>query len=274
MLVLSLIIVASCSQQGQQIADKLIETDIKYIERYSNLPQNEAGNIVRKSIETSGNWDNWTQKRSLSYTKLTTFYDSLGDVKRVLKQLHQYNLFPSFKARITWNENGKDYMILNNGQQAWKLEDGVQMTDQSNVNSAYNSSYGSHYVMSMPYKLADPGCQLQYEGKDTLPDGREALRIKVTYAEGAGSSAKFHTWWYLFNPESMELVANILDDGRHVSYTQYESFAEVEGLKFNKARASYNTDSAMANIILSSRYENEDISFGEVFPVNFFEPSK
>ncbi|MEQ9424322.1 MAG: DUF6503 family protein [Cyclobacteriaceae bacterium] len=272
-LLLAFAIVACQEKQTQMQNPSEIPIDSTFLASYDNLPQNESGDIVREAIAGAGGWEAWTRNQSLSYNKTITFYDTLGNETRTLTQLHEYNLFPSFKARITWSENGNNYKIINNGQQAWKFENDIQMTDEQNVNSAYNSSYGSHYVMSMPFKLADPGCQLEYEGMDTIPDGTTAHRIKVTYAEGAGSSWNYHTWWYFFDPDTKQLLGNQFYGGGY-SFTQYENFLDVDDLTFNEVRHSHQSDSLLNLKYISSSYRNTDVKLGPLFSDEYFEPAK
>ncbi len=240
----------------------------------SNLPNNQAGTIIKKAIEGAGGWDAWTSKGALSYVKIITFYDSTGKVSRISRQLHEYNLHPKFQARISYEENGKNYVIINNGEQAWKLEDDVIMTDEGSKNSSWNSSFGSHYVMCMPFKLADNGTQFGFEGVTTLPNGKEVNSIKVNYKEGAGSSALFHTWWYFFDLTTNELVANFLDFTNGYDYTEYLAFITVDGIKLNQQRRSYKSDSIRQEIQVSSSYVNEEIQFVEGFAPSYFEPNK
>lgn len=239
-----------------------------------NIPNSEAGDIVRKAIESAGGWEAWSSKKALSYIKTITFYDSTGEVTRVSRQLHEYNLHPRFQARISYEDNGKKYVILNNGQQAWKLEDGKIMTDEASKNSSWNSSFGSHYVMCMPFKLADHGAQFAFDGKTILPNGKEVNSIKVTYLEGAGSSALYHTWWYFFDPSTHELVANFLDFGNGYDYTEYLAFTSVDGIKLNQRRKSYKSDSLRMDIKVSSSYVNEEVQFMDALPLSYFEPTK
>lgn len=270
-----LILVTGCGPK-RHAASAIEESEnslVTYLASYNNLPKNEAGDIIRKSIENAGGWENWTSKKGLQYVKITNYLDSTGAVYRTVRQLHEYNLFPSFKARISWNENGKNFMILNNGHQAWKLEDGKVMTDEASKNSAWNSAFGSHYVMCMPFKLPDPGSQYSLEGKTTLPNGKEVDAIKVSYQEGAGSSAKYHTWWYYFDPGTYQLAANFLDFGKGYDYTEYTAFTEVDGIKLNQQRRSFASDSLRQKIRLSTTYVNEEIKFTTAFPDNYFEPS-
>ncbi len=101
-LVILLILGMSCSQSPDQTtSQKSIDTDPDYLGSYTRLPDNEAGRIVKRAIEAAGSWEEWTRQRSLSYTKIITFYDSLGNEIREVSQLHQYNLLPSYKAKIT-----------------------------------------------------------------------------------------------------------------------------------------------------------------------------
>jgi hypothetical protein len=240
----------------------------------SNLPNDQAGATIRKAIEGAGGWEAWTSKKALSYIKIITFYDSTGEVSRISRQLHEYNLHPKFQARISYEEKGKNYVIINNGEQAWKLEDDVIMTDEGSKNSSWNSSFGSHYVMCMPFKLADSGTQFSFEGVTTLPNGKEVNNIKVNYKEGAGSSALFHTWRYFFDPTTNELVANFLDFTNGYDYTEYLAFIAVDGVKLNQQRKSYKSDSLRQEIQVSSSYVNEEIQFVEEFAPSYFEPSK
>lgn len=246
----------------------------KEISQLDKLPKNEAGNIVRKSIEKAGGWENWNNKKTLSYTKILEFYDSLGTKQREVRQLHQYQLQPNLKMHITWQEEGDEFEIINNGKQAWKLKNGEEMNSEEEQNSAWNSSFGSQYVMCMPFKLADPGVNLEYEGIDTLSNNVLAHVIKTTYNEGAGTSAGKHTWWYFFEKDSFEPVANFLDYGDGYSYTQYDDFAEVAGIKLNKKRTSYKTNKDHDLLYKTTVYKNEDIRFNQDFPEDLFELKK
>ena len=72
----------------------------------ANLPDSEAGKIVKKAIEFSGGWQHWRDKKTLTFTKKMQFYDSLGKQIREESQLHRYQLRPSFKAIITGEVDG------------------------------------------------------------------------------------------------------------------------------------------------------------------------
>ena len=173
------------------------------------LPDNRAGEIVRQSIASAGGWDTWESKRSLSYTKIIRSFNDEGQVTREIRQQHQYLLHPQFKARITWMDEGKDHVIINNGEQAWKYVNGELQTSETDKNQAWNSSFGSHYVVSMPFKLTDEGVTLSFAGEESMADGSIAHRIDVVYAPGAGSAGGMHAWSYYFDLQDGRLVANL-----------------------------------------------------------------
>lgn len=230
-----------------------------------NLADNEAGQAVRQAIEWAGGWDAWQDKKSLSYTKVIQYFDSTGNQEREVRQLHQYRLQP-FAVRISWQDAGDDYVIINNGEQAWKLRNDTVMTAQADVNNAWNASFGSHYVMGMPFKLADPGTVLTYEGTDTLHNGKVVHSIKIDYEEGAGSAAGMHHWWYYLAVEDNSLAANFLDYGDGYTYTQYEAFTEVDGIKLNKERHSYTSNADRELLFRRTLYRNEDVRLSETPP--------
>ena len=136
-------------------------TEKKDMRRYpiQNLPQNEAGEVLKKAIAYAGGWDAWKRKKNFSFYKKISHVDSTGAISRVVKQYHQYNLGDLFQARMSWKLGEAHYVIVNNGYQAKKYLEGVELSNQKAKDEAWNSSFGSHYVISMPYKLLDSGCE-------------------------------------------------------------------------------------------------------------------
>lgn len=129
------------------------------------LPETHAGQIVSRSVEfATGDWQGWASKKTVEYRKTTIQIDENGEELRRIIQDHYYMLHPSPKMHIAWEEDGTDYVIINDGEQAWKWVDGKRATSQQERDHAWNSSFGSHYVFAMPFKLADPGAILTYGG--------------------------------------------------------------------------------------------------------------
>ena len=173
---------------------------------------------------------------------------------------------------MSWESGGKKYVIINNGKQAWKYEDGKELTDDKSKNEAWNSSYGSNYVVAMPFKLTDPGVILTYDGIDTLAENRAVHALKVEYEKGAGSSGGYHTWWYYFDKNTYDLVANYLDYGKGHSYTSYQTFTKIGGIRIHELRNSHAANAAKEVGRIKTIYANDNMQFNLPFAPDLFEP--
>ena len=99
-----LIGILSIKCKGDHKKDKF---EIQIGPSISNL--SEADKLVDETIAHFGGMKNWTSKKSLSYMKTINSYDSLGSLIRNVNQSHKYQLRPSFKANITWEQDGKKH---------------------------------------------------------------------------------------------------------------------------------------------------------------------
>ena len=244
-----------------------------YINNFNNLPEDEGYKLLKKAIEYSGGWEKYTSINGLTYTKVVIKIDSVGAVIDSSVQHHNYNLFPEFGARMEYLADNDTLVIVNNGNQSWKTKNGIHQTDQQNVNSAYNSSFGSTYVLFMPWKLADPFTTIEYIGKQSLPNNNEGIGLKVTYSD-KNSTTLDHTWWYYFEEQTGRPISNFLKYTNGYSYTEYKEFYDVEGLKINSKRYSYKSDSTMTDLKLSTIYKNTDIQIVPSHPKEIFELSQ
>jgi len=247
------------AENPQEVTELTSTTDVKSEE------------IVNRALQKAGGLDLWNQKKSLSYYKISQYFDSTGNPTRKVTQFHQYQLKPRLKFRISWEEDGDKFVIVNTGDKAWKTINGKVSEEESDINHAWNSSFGSHYVIGMPFKLRDPGVNLSYEGEKTLRNGRIAHNVKVTYSPGAGSAAGMHSWNYYFDPERGGLLANKIDYQNGSSYTAYESFEEVGGIMLSKERKSYQVDEDGNMGRLTTQYTNEELSFDVELKDSLFE---
>ncbi len=240
----------------------------------TNLPDTEAGDIVGKAIEKMGGMENWESKNTISYNKTIKFFDSIGQQLREVKQLHEYQLKPELKIKISWEEDGDKYYILNNGDEARKYKNNELMMSEEDKNSAWNSSFGSHYVATIPFKLTDEGAVLEYSGIDTLSNGKVVRGVTTTYKQGAGSAAGKHTWIYYFDKDTFEPAGNFLDYGDGYSFIINESFVEVDGIVLMNNRKSYNTNAEQELLFLTTEYTYDNYKFNQDFGEDYFEFKK
>ena len=236
----------------------------EYVSQYQDLPDNQVNQLLKKVIDYSGGWDAYCNIKSVDYKKTVQKIDSSGGMESSVVQHHQYNVFPEFGVSMKWKEGEDEYLILNNAEQSWKVKNGELLTDIKNKNSGYNSSFGSQYVLFMPWKLADPGVILEYIPLTKLPNDKEAVGIKINYTKDNSTTTE-HTWWYYFEEETGKPVATFLKSPQNYSYTEFNEFTKVGDILFHSKRQAYNSDSTMNNLILKTVYINEDIKIGSGF---------
>ncbi len=222
------VVMASCRQNGG--ADT------------GNLPtmmDDSSRVIIDRAIAYAGGEDAWFQKETLSFDKKSTSYDSAGKITRELDQHFDYMMQPEFRAKITYILNDTAITLIHDGQKARKFYNGKKSKEQKDIDGAWNASFGSQYVMCMPYKLKDPGIKAEYVGQVTSMGGVPAQVVKTSYMEGAGSNPD-HVWYYYFEPGTGKLLANSLNGkDNYWDYTLYEQFETVNGLKLPSVRKGY-----------------------------------
>ncbi|SMB94657.1 hypothetical protein SAMN00120144_2050 [Hymenobacter roseosalivarius DSM 11622] len=225
--------------------------------------------ILDRAIAYAGGYEAWQQKKTLSFDKKATSYDSTGKVARVVNQHFDYQLRPEFRAKVTYTLNDTAITLLHDGQQARKLFNGKVSTKQKDIDGAWNSSYGSEYVMCMPFKLKGPGIKAEYVGQVTLSDGDPA-QVKASYSKGAGSNPD-HVWYYYFEPGTGKLLANSLNGkNNYWDYTRYEKLEKANGLLLPAMRKGYEADTLNKPGRLISQSEHANMAFDQEFAADHF----
>ncbi len=226
--------------------------------------------IIDRAIEYAGGYDNWLQKKSISFDKKSISYDTSGNVIRQVEQHFDYMMKPEFRSKITYMLNDTAITVIHDGQRARKLYNGKVSNKQKDIDGAWNSSFGSQFVMCMPYKLKDPGIKAEYLGRVKLTDGLLAQVIKTSYVKGAGSNPD-HIWYYYFEPGTGKLLANSLNwKNSNWDYTRYEQFEKADGLMMPALRKGYSADTlnSPGKMISESRHSN--IVINKEFPEDHF----
>lgn len=240
------------------------------------LPAGPAGHAVRRAIEAAGSWQAWEEKAAVDYRKTTRSFAPDGSVAREVVERHRYRLHPPLGVRIERESEEGPVVLLNKGDQAWKTVGGAVATSQQDRDQAWNSTFGSHYVFAMPFKLTDPGTVLEHLGERELPDGTVAEAVRATYEPGAGSAAGMHAWTYYFALADGRLVANRLQHGpaaEDCSYTEYLDHRQVDDLVLPTRRVSYSCDAAAERLAKTSEMFHQDVRFVEPLPEELFLPA-
>lgn len=263
------VLTAGCRPADGPSSARATEVDTAPIDR---LADDEAGRLVRRAIEYAGGWEAWENAQTLGYRKTTIYFDEEGGERERVVQRHRYVLHPTPRMRIEYEEEGRDVVLINDGDEAWKWIDGGRVTTQDDRDHAWNSTFGSHYVMAMPFKLADPGAVLTYAGRDTI-DGTPVKAVRVEYEDGAGSAGGMHTWTYYFAADDARLIANHLrygDGPGDYDLTRYEEIRKVGGLRLPMRRVSYHSNAVAEKLSKVSAYLNEDVRINALLPDSLF----
>ncbi len=206
-------------------------------------PDAAARAVVQRGIDYAGGSRAWASKRSVEFKKTVTRFKPDGSVEWRRVENHRYRLQPSFGSRIERDESGKKALMINNGTRAWRYLDGQELTSQTENNSARGSTFGSHYVFGMPFKLLDPGVHLAGAGRERLAGGVEVEKIRATYDKGAGDAGGYHTWTYYFDTRTGRLAANHLNyDSDRYDFTEYFDDKTFSGVRIATRRKGFNAD--------------------------------
>ncbi len=226
--------------------------------------------IIDRAIAYAGGYDEWQKKKTLSFNKKSISYDSSGKMIKEIDQYFDYMMKPEFKAKVTYMVHDTAILLIHDGTKARKFYNGKMSNDQKDIDGAWNSCYGSQFVMCMPYKLKDPGIKAEYVGQMLLSDSTPAQVIKTSYMKGAGSNPD-HIWYYYFEPGTGKLLANSLSGkNNYWDYTRYEQFEKAGGLLLPSVRKGYDANglNKPGKFISESRHFN--IVFDKALPADNF----
>ncbi len=226
--------------------------------------------IINRAIAFAGGEDAWHNTKTISYDKKSTSYDSTGSVSRVVDQHFDFMMEPKFKAKVTYRLQDTSITLIHDGSMARKFYNGKRSEEQKDIDGAWNSCYGSQFVLCMPFKLKDPGITASYMGDVKMKDGRQAQLIKTSYMKGAGTNPG-HIWYYYFEPGSGKLLANSLNGKNNFwDYTTYESYERVGGLLLPQVRKSYKADTLNKPGLLTSQSTQGNFVVNKSFEEDHF----
>jgi hypothetical protein len=198
LIVLSAVLLFSFGCSSQQ---KLVDTDYHHTD-----PQ--VKKVLQKAFAANGGYDNYLNLKSISYKKRTKLFLPDGSVESDITQYHEYTVSPELSATIFWMKDGQRHSIKYENGVGQKYIDGELLADGSK--SATSSFLSAHYVLFMPYKLADDHVQLTYDGQDEIA-GSTVDIIKAVYSPADHDNHSTNdTWWYYFDADSGAYVASMV----------------------------------------------------------------
>lgn len=175
----------------------------------------DSARIVHHQVmQSMGGEDAWDRARFLSFRWLV---EREGEV--VSERRHAWDRHEGL-YRLEWEVEGSEILALFDVERveededfgklpegrAWR--DGRELEDASRdtlLAGAYRSFINDTYWLLMPYKWEDPGVHAEYEGRQTLPDGREYEVVHLSFDDDVGITTD--RYWGYVDPETGRMAA-------------------------------------------------------------------
>ena len=236
-----LIVLISCSQPT--------EDSLKHIK------SSEVKSLLEKVFDKNGGLAKWNAIKTLKYNKSYELYLESGEVEIAAQQIHNYMFLPNMAISILSQEGGgKKEIVFEQGQIKEYVND--TLNKQANQESLTNNMQSSLFVIGQPFKLADAGPELTYEGTKTLNSGEEVYVLRAVYNSVSNDNlTTSDTWWVYFDKESYLMTGYTVKHLDHYSLVRNIESVEVEGFHFPKLRKSWRVNESGEMLYLRASYE-------------------
>jgi len=236
-----LVLLTSCGQPSENSLEHIESAEVKA--------------FLEKMFEKNGGLERWNAMHSLKYKKSYELYLESGEVEKSAEQTHDYELLPKMAIRIVSHEgNDKKGIVFENGQIKEYVND--TLNEQANEESLMNNMQSSLFVISQPFKLADEGPELAYEGLKILNSGEEVHVLRAVYNSASHDNlTTSDTWWVYFDKDSYLMTGYTVKHLDHYSLVRNLESIEVEGFHFPKSRKSWRVNENGDILYLRASYE-------------------
>ncbi|MGM0555666.1 MAG: DUF6503 family protein [Myxococcota bacterium] len=228
------------AEQAEEERDLAIPKDAWVADRVEDsrerLQDSEAGEIVWASIEAHGGLTRWFANGPIFFR---FDYEPLGDS----------TTRDTYQTVDTWSSMARHYYAVDEakqfgwtGEQAWY----VTQDDKLDINPRF-WSLTPYYFIAMPFVLADPGVNLDYEGTQTVDD-EEFDVIKVTFGDDVGDAPDDYYVMY-FDKETRQVhglryvvsYEGFFPEGGHSpeKFMRFEGEQTVDGITLAKKFPTY-----------------------------------
>ncbi|MTI40887.1 hypothetical protein [Fulvivirga lutimaris] len=221
----------------------------------AHINSSEVKSFLEKALEKNGGLERWKAIKILKYNKNYELYLESGEVEMAAQQFHDYTLLPNMEINILSKEgNDKKQIVFEQGQIKEYVND--TLNKQVNEESLTNNMQSALFVISQPFKLADEGPELTYEGIKTLNTGEEVYVLRAVYNSSSKDNlTTSDTWWVYFDKESYLMTGYTVKHLDHYSLVRNIETIEVEGFHFPKLRKSWRVNEKGEVLYLRASYE-------------------
>lgn len=165
-------------------------------------------------LEAMGGEDAWERTRFLAFRWLV---EREGEV--VSERRHAWDRHEG-RYKLEWRQDGSPVVALfdvdevERHEELGKMPEGRVWRDGRELEGAardsllaagYRSFINDTYWLLMPYKWRDPGVEVSYQGRDTLPDGNAYQVVHLSFEEDVGITND--QYWAFVDPGTHRMAA-------------------------------------------------------------------
>jgi hypothetical protein len=237
------------------VAISFISCNTPSQEQLSHIADPDVKSFLEVMFEKNGGLTNWNAMHSLKYKKSYELYLESGEVEKSAKQIHDYQLIPNVLIRILSNEgNDKKEIVFENEEIKEYVND--TLNEQASQESLTNNMQSSLFVINQPFKLADDGPNLRYEGIKTLNSDEEVHVLRAVYNSTSHDNlTTSDTWWIYFDKDTYLMTGYMVKHLDHYSRVRNLETVEVGGFHFPKSRKSWRVSEQGDILYLRASYE-------------------
>ncbi len=201
----------------------------------------DVSRILYRAFIHAGSVEKYQNLESISYKKRTILYHADGTKESDVTQFHEYQMAAALSATIFWMKDGERHSIEYKEGAGHKYVNGEPIDGSSD--SATQSFLSAHYVLFMPFKLADENIVLSYEGQDKLQSGVTVDVIKAIYnPDNHSNHSTDDTWWYYFDAETGAYEGSMVYHAPTYAFIENTVKDKELPLVMNNYRKSYRVD--------------------------------
>ncbi len=211
--------------------------------------------ILEESLDRAGGISDWKSVVKLKFDKVTTLYDSTGQMETETEQQHRFYYQPHHIVEIIWQDEDGNHQLLTKDGKASKYINGQKLSG-IDEKAALDRILSAEYAATLPFKLLDPHMDFTYEGIDTLFDELFVHVIRANYQpHQTRLSDSLDTWWHYFNVNNFQHEGYKVQHDDHSNLVINNEYIRTNDFVFPGKRSSYRLDDCGEQQFLRASYQ-------------------
>jgi len=221
LIALYLVLISSCKNSVKQSSDLLIQNP-----------------LLEKAIIGAGGLENWKGLRNIQFYKTTKLYHEDGSLQDSTYQLHNYQMYPDMTGSYSYEKDGMSIKVMYQHDRMTKYvnDESIELSDEE-AKKLKQGFLGSQFVMSLPFKLNDPGVILSKE--EGLLGDRPTDILKASYNTENTNHTKTHDWWHYIDKDTGELLGYKVHHAPTYAQVYNVTTTKIRGITFPTYRKTY-----------------------------------